>query len=102
MAEIDSLIHQPVRLQIMAILVALPALDKVDFTYLRDTLEVTDGNLGAHLLKLEEAGYIAVEKVFVARKPHTYIAATTKGRAAFEDHVVALEAILSKPLKNHA
>ena len=60
MAELNEIIHQPIRLRIMAVLVALAPGDEVDFTYLRDLLEVTDGNLGAHLRKLEEAGYIAV------------------------------------------
>ena len=58
MAELNEIIHQPVRLRIMAALVTLEPGNEVDFTYLRDLLEVTDGNLGAHLRKLEEAGYI--------------------------------------------
>jgi len=94
MSEIDNIIHQPVRLRIMASLVTLDPQEQVDFTYLRDLLEVTDGNLGAHLRKLEEAGYINVEKTFVARKPRTFVSATAKGRSAFHDHVRALESIL--------
>jgi DNA-binding MarR family transcriptional regulator len=94
MAELNETIHQPVRLRIMAALVALEAGNEVDFTYLRDLLDVTDGNLGAHLRKLEEAGYIAVNKVFVERKPHTYVSATADGRKVFAEHVKALEAIL--------
>ena len=62
MAELNETIHQPVRLRIMAALVTLEAGNEVDFTYLRDLLQVTDGNLGAHLRKLEEAGYISVNK----------------------------------------
>jgi DNA-binding MarR family transcriptional regulator len=94
MAELNETIHQPVRLRIMAALVTLEAGNEVDFTYLRDLLDVTDGNLGAHLRKLEEAGYIAVNKLFVERKPHTYIAATVEGRKVFKEHVTALESIL--------
>jgi DNA-binding MarR family transcriptional regulator len=94
MAELNETIHQPVRLRIMAALVTLEPTDEVDFTYLRDLLEVTDGNLGAHLRKLEEAGYISVNKVFVERKPHTYISATPEGRRVFQEHVRALESIL--------
>ena len=94
MAEFNETIHQPVRLRIMAALVTLEPADDVDFTYLRDLLEVTDGNLGAHLRKLEEAGYIAVNKIFVERKPRTFVAATTEGRKAFQEHVAALESIL--------
>jgi DNA-binding MarR family transcriptional regulator len=94
MAELNETIHQPVRLRIMAALVTLEPTDEVDFTYLRDLLEVTDGNLGAHLRKLEEAGYIAVNKVFVERKPHTFVAATPEGRKVFKEHVAVLESIL--------
>ncbi len=94
MAELNETIHQPVRLRIMAALAALEAGSEVDFTYLRGLLDVTDGNLGAHLRKLEEAGYITVNKTFVDRKPHTYVSATPAGRAAFQEHVAALEAIL--------
>ena len=96
MAELNETIHQPVRLRIMAALVTLDAGNEVDFTYLRDLLDVTDGNLGAHLRKLEEAGYIAVNKAFVERKPRTYVSATTTGRKVFKEHVVALESILKK------
>jgi DNA-binding MarR family transcriptional regulator len=96
MGELNDIIHQPVRLRIMAALVALEPGNEVDFTYLRDLLEVTDGNLGAHLRKLEEAGYIAVNKTFVDRKPRTYVAATAEGRKVFREHVAALEAILKQ------
>ena len=94
MAVLNETIHQTVRLRIMAALVSLGPGDEVDFSYLRDLLQVTDGNLGAHLRKLEEAGYIAVNKLFVERKPHTYIAATLEGRQVFADHVAALQSIL--------
>ena len=94
MSEIDKIIHQPVRLRIMASLVTLEPKEQVDFTYLRGLLEVTDGNLGAHLRKLEEAGYINVEKTFIARKPRTFASVTAKGRSAFDDHVATLEGIL--------
>jgi DNA-binding MarR family transcriptional regulator len=94
MVGLNETIHQPVRLRIMAALVSLEPGAEVDFTYLRDLLAVTDGNLGAHLRKLEEAGYIAVNKTFVERKPRTYVAATIEGRKVFQEHVAALEAIL--------
>ena len=94
MPELNETIHQPVRLRIMAALVTLEAGNEVDFTSLRALLKVTDGNLGAHLRKLEEAGYIAVSKVFIDRKPHTFVAATASGREVFQQHVAALESIL--------
>ncbi len=94
MPEIDTIIHQPARLKIMASLMTLEPGEQVDFVYLRKILKLTDGNLGAHLLKLEQAHYIKVEKTFVARKPRSYISMTTKGRSAFENHVTALEKIV--------
>jgi len=93
MAELNETIHQTVRLRIMASLVTLAPSEEVEFTYLRDLLEVTDGNLGAHLRKLEEAGFITLNKAFVERKPRTYISATVDGRKVFSEHVAALEAI---------
>ncbi|MCA9418570.1 MAG: transcriptional regulator, partial [Candidatus Omnitrophica bacterium] len=87
MKDLDPIIHQPIRLKMMASLVSLSDKEKVEFTHLRDLLELTDGNMGAHLIKLEEAKYVKVEKTFVGRKPKTYIHATSKGRSAFEDHV---------------
>jgi DNA-binding MarR family transcriptional regulator len=96
MTNLNETIHQPVRLRIMAALVTLEAGDEVDFGYLRDLLKVTDGNLGAHLRKLEETGYISVNKVFVERKPRTFVAATAEGRKVFREHVAALESILKR------
>lgn len=96
MPALNETIHQPVRLRIMAALVALDTGNEVDFTYLRDLLEVTDGNLGAHLRKLEETGYISVNKTFIERKPRTFVAATEAGRKVFQEHVAALEVILKR------
>lgn len=94
MADLNEIIHQPVRLRIMAALITLGKDEEVDFTTLRDLLEVTDGNLGAHLRKLEESGYIAINKTFVDRKPRSLISVTNSGRSVFNDHVKALESIL--------
>jgi len=94
MPEIDTIIHQPARLKIMASLMTLEPGEQVDFVYLRKILKLTDGNLGAHLLKLEQARYIKVEKTFVARKPRSFISITTKGRSAFEEHSAALKEII--------
>jgi DNA-binding MarR family transcriptional regulator len=94
MPELNEVIHQSVRLRIMAALVTLALDEEFEFSYLRELLEVTDGNLGAHLRKLEEAGYINLNKLFVDRKPRTFVSATKKGRRVFEEHVEALEIIL--------
>jgi hypothetical protein len=69
MPNLDELIHQPVRLRIMAALTSLGPREQVDFGYLKEKLALTDGNLGAHLRALEEAGYVTVEKTFVERRP---------------------------------
>jgi DNA-binding MarR family transcriptional regulator len=94
MAELNSTIHQPARLQIMASLAALEAGGQMDFTSLGKLLKLTDGNLGAHLQTLEAAGYAKIEKKFVERKPCTLISLTRKGRYEFEEHVAALKQIL--------
>lgn len=93
--QLDHTIHQPTRLRIVAALYALPSDAQVDFSYLRDQLQLTDGNLGAHLAKLEAGSYIELEKVFVKRMPRTYIHLTGHGRDAFERHVEALRRILN-------
>lgn len=94
MPELDELIHQPVRLRIMSALTSLEAREQVDFTFLKEKLALTDGNLGAHLRALEEAGYVLIEKTFVGRRPKTYATASAAGRRAFAAHVAALQAIL--------
>lgn len=94
MVQLNNIIHQPARLQIMSSLVALEPGEQVDFTYLRKLLKLTDGNLGAHLAKLEDARYIKINKTFISRKPRTYINVTGKGRDAFAEHVNALKEII--------
>lgn len=97
MNEIDTVIHAPARLRIMAALTALRPRAELDFPTLGKTLGLTDGNLGAHLQTLEEAGYVKIEKAFVSRKPRTRVSATAKGRARFEEHVAALRDICRIP-----
>lgn len=100
MAALNEIIHQPVRLRIMAVLSSLNNETQVSFNYLKDLLDLTDGNLGAHLRKLEEASYIAITKTFVNNKPQTYVEATVAGRRAFTEHVAALEDILGVNHRN--
>ncbi len=90
----DEIIHQSLRLRVMATLNALPVGEKMEFTRLRAMLRVTDGNLGAHLSTLQSAGYMEVEKDFVGRKPRTRAMLTSKGRAAFLRHVNYLRTLL--------
>ena len=95
MEALDPVIHQPARLQIMSALVQLNPGERVDFSYLKDNLGLTDGNLGAHLTTLETRGYVKLDKEFVGRRPKTFLSVTDAGRAAFAGHVSALRSILS-------
>lgn len=90
---IDRVVHEPVRLAIMLVLAAGYS---ADFAFLKNYLAVTDGNLAAHLRALEEAGYIASEKEFVARKPHTTYVATESGSAALRSYAATLVESLSQ------
>ena len=90
----DEIIHQQVRLRIMATLNAVPEGERLEFTRLKAIVRATDGNLGAHLTTLESAGYVGIEKDFVAKKPRTRIAMTRAGRKAFARHVAYLRDIL--------
>jgi len=94
MNDDSLLIHQPTRLRIMAALSTLEEGARVDFTFLSDELEVTEGNLSSHIRKLEEAELLSVEKVFVDRKPKTWLSLTNRGRQAFEQYVQDLEKIV--------
>ncbi|MEM7013107.1 MAG: transcriptional regulator [Verrucomicrobiota bacterium] len=94
MSRFDNLIHQPVRLRIMSALSTLGPDESVDFWYLKKLLNLTDGNLGSHLEKLEGAGYLEVLKTAVGKKPKTYLKMTLAGRAAYQGHREALEELL--------
>ncbi len=82
-AQLDRVIHEPARLAIVAVLAAC---DSADFVYLRQVTGMTQGNLSAHLSKLEEAGYIGVEKRFQGKKPNTLCRLTDAGRVAFKQY----------------
>lgn len=92
LTRIDAVIHQRTRLAIMA---ALMEVADASFTYLRDTLELSDGNLSRHLTVLENAGYVVITKDFEGRTPRTTVAATKPGRVAFADYVTALESMIN-------
>ncbi|GLW21521.1 MULTISPECIES: winged helix-turn-helix domain-containing protein [Microbispora] len=89
--ELDEIIHAPVRLSIVA---ALAAAEKADFRFLRDTIEVSDSLLSKHVLTLEEAGYVRVEKTFVGKRGRTWLSLTERGRAAFENYMDVLRRIM--------
>ena len=85
--QIDDVIHGRMRLGIMAYLADA---EVADFNELKDLLQATQGNLSVHLRKLEEAGYIAIEKSFLNRKPLTRARITPAGRKAFAAYLEAL------------
>ena len=97
MAELDEIIHQPLRLRIMAALTALPDTQGLDFARLKKLTGATDGNLGAHIETLSKAGYVAVTKAFIGKKPQTTVTATAGGRGAFARHVATLREIIAAP-----
>ena len=94
--ELDPVIHGKLRLAILSL---LSSVDDAEFTWLRDKTGSTDGNLGAHLSKLEEAGYVAVEKKFILRKPVTLYRMTDSGRTALAGYIRALRTLLGGALK---
>ncbi len=89
--RIDDVIHGRVRLGVMAVLAAV---DSADFNTLKSRLQVTDGNLSVHLRKLEEAGFVAIDKRFVGRKPLTEARMTDVGRKAFIAYLDAMAGLV--------
>src|SRR6201992_878775 len=80
MAELDDIIHQPLRLRIMAALNALPAANGLEFSKLKKLTGATDGNLGAHIETLAKAGYVTVDKALVGKRAQIKVAASAGGR----------------------
>jgi len=93
----DHIIHQPIRLKIMAALKALPDQAMLEFVRLKSLIGATEGNLGAHITTLETAGYVVVEKDFIDKRPRTRVALSKSGRRAFADYVAYLNDILGTP-----
>lgn len=89
--ELNPVVHNRLRLALLSL---LSGVEEAEFTWLRDKTGATDGNLGAQLLKLEEAGYLIVEKKFILRKPRTLYRSTEAGRQALTEYVRALRQLL--------
>ena len=81
--NIDKIIHEPARLLLMAHLFVV---ESADFLFLQRQTGLTWGNMSSHLRKLENAGYVAVEKEFIDKKPHTTLKLTEEGRRAFKEY----------------
>lgn len=90
---LDDTIHQRVRLGILAVLAEA---DQADFGFLKETLELSDGNLSRHLRVLEDAGYVRIEKGYEERRPRTWVNATKKGRKALSAHLAALQQLIDQ------
>jgi len=92
---LDPVIHQETRLRLMALLASLGEGAEVEFTWLKEALDLTEGNLSSHLAKLEEAGYVQVEKGYQGRRPRTWVRLTPQGCAAYQAHRQALLELLN-------
>jgi len=93
--ELNPLIHGKLRLALLSLLASM---EEAEFAWLRARTGSTDGNLGAQLAKLEEAGYVSVEKKFVQRKPQSLYRMTEKGRHALTEYVHALKELLGSAM----
>ena len=89
--QLDDIIHSRIRLAVMAVLASV---DEAEFTFLREKVQATDGNLSIHIRKLEEAKYVNVRKTFSGRKPITFYKLTAIGRKAFEVYLDNLEKLI--------
>lgn len=90
--ELDDLLGHPVRFSIVAMLAAA---SKVEFSFVRDQLEVSDSMLSKQVSALEQAGYVKVDKGFIGKRARTWLSITRAGRNTFERHMAALRSIAS-------
>jgi len=95
--KLDPLIHAPIRLAILSILITA---ENANFTFLKEAIGTTDGNLSTHLTKLEERGYINIKKTFKGKKPQTMCTITDKGKVAFQSYLAQLERIVEMQKEN--
>ena len=89
--DLNKAFENRIRLGIMSVLMVN---DWADFGTLKETLNITDGNLASHIAALEKEGYVSVKKQFIGKKPNTSYAVTTAGKKAFTSHLDALEKII--------
>lgn len=92
-ARLDETVHQRVRLGILAVLAEA---DQADFGYLKEVLDLTDGNLSRHLGVLEDAGLVRITKGYEGKRPRTWVKATRKGRSAFAGYLAALQELIAQ------
>jgi DNA-binding transcriptional ArsR family regulator len=93
MTDLDRVIHEPARLQIVALLAGVK---QADFLWVLNESALTKGNLSSHLAKLEEAGYVEIEKTYKAKTPLTLLRLTRQGHAAFQGYKKSLKGLLGR------
>jgi DNA-binding MarR family transcriptional regulator len=91
LADINQVIHASARLMVLTYLYVV---ESADYVFLVRLTGLTWGNLSTHLTKLEEAGYITINKAFKGKKPHTTISLTKQGRTAFREYKKSLQQVL--------
>ena len=91
--KFDELIHAPTRLSIVSLLAAT---EWADFKFIRDSVRLSDSALSKQLTTLDDAGYVEIRKGFVGKRPRTSARLTSVGRAAFDQHVAALQEIVAR------
>jgi DNA-binding MarR family transcriptional regulator len=89
--SIDKIIHEPARFMILAY---LSAVESADFIFLLNQTGLTQGNLSFHLSKLEESEYVAIEKKFIGKRPHTLLSITDKGSKALKEHLKVMKELI--------
>ena len=92
LADIDRVIHAPARLMVLTYLYVV---DRADYVFLSNLTGLTWGNLSSHINKLEESGYIEIEKKFVGKKPHSMVKLTDQGREAFKAYKHNMQQVLN-------
>jgi DNA-binding MarR family transcriptional regulator len=91
LADIDQIIHAPARLRILALLYVVTSLD---YVFLKNQTGLSWGNLATHLKKIEDAGYITIQKGYQGKKPQSIIRLTSQGRQAFQEYKKTLQQVL--------
>ena len=94
--EVDKIIHEPARYNIMALLYVV---ERAEFLFVQNQIGLTPGNLSSHVTKLETAGYVKIEKKFVGKSPRTFLKLSKQGREAFDDYREKMKEIFTTPPK---
>ncbi len=92
--DVDRMIHEPARYNVMALLYVI---ERADFLFVQNQTGLTPGNLSTHLGKLEQAGYVLIQKQFIGKKPKTFLALTEAGRIAFNNYRDRMKKLFNNP-----